>query len=291
MKKIAKSIVMTLVGTMLVAISINMVSLPNELGEGGVTGFTLFLHYTLNFNIPMTAFVANLILLILGWKLLDKMTIIYTLISVVALSFYLAHIHVPAFTPDNQITAPLVTGVLMGSGLGIVIRGGGSTGGTDIIALIINKFLGISVSNALLITDAIIVTSLIFVIGLEKGVISIIGILLTSRILNFWITGYNPKNAIFVISEHYEEIGKEIVENVKRGVTVFNGYGFYSGNDRKILYIVVSNRQLMAVQRIIRRLDPKAFMAVNAIQQVDGEGFTFMPEANPNLYPESSVVE
>ena len=282
---------MTLLGTLLVAISINMVSLPNELGEGGVTGFTLFLHYTLNFNIPMTAFVANLVLLILGWKLLDKMTIIYTLISVVALSFYLAHIHLPVFTPENQITAPLVTGVLMGSGLGIVIRGGGSTGGTDIIALIINKFLGISVSNALLITDAMIVTSLIFVIGLEKGVISIIGILLTSRILNFWITGYNPKNAIFVISEHYEEIGKEIVENVKRGVTVFNGYGFYSGADRKILYIVVSNRQLMAVQRIIRRLDPKAFMAVNAIQQVDGEGFTFMPDANPNLDPESSIVE
>lgn len=285
MKKILVSTAMTIFGTFLVALAINFVSVPNELGDGGVTGLTLFFHYTLNFDIPLTALVLNVIILIVGWKLLSKMTIVYTLLSVAALSFFLKTIHPTPFIPQNQLIAPLVSGVIMGTGLGIVIRGGGSTGGTDILALILNKYLGISVSNALLIFDGVIISLLFFAIGLEKGVISIVGILLYSRVLNFWITGYNPKNAIFVISDHYEEIGEEIMQKVKRGVTIFSGYGFYSRSKRNILYIVVTNRQLMAVQKIIRHIDPKAFVAVNAVQQVDGEGFTFLRE------PEEITVE
>ncbi|MCR8969505.1 YitT family protein [Facklamia sp. 7083-14-GEN3] len=285
MKNIISSLLMTIVGTFLVALAINLVSLPNELGDGGVTGFTLFLHYTLNFDIPKTAFVLNVIILIIGWKLLSKMTIIYTLLSIAALSFFLKVVQPTPFIPDNQLVAPLVSGVIMGTGLGIVIRGGGSTGGTDILALILNKYAGISVSNALLIFDGVIISLLFFAIGLEKGAISIVGILLYSRILNFWVTGYNPKNALFVISEKHEEIGNEIMDKVKRGVTIFSGYGFYSKAQRQILYVVVSNRQLMAVKKIVHNIDPKAFIAVNDVQQVDGEGFTFLRE------PEEMTLE
>ncbi|MGX7109204.1 YitT family protein [Facklamia miroungae] len=285
MKNIITSLSMTIVGTFLVALAINLVSVPNELGDGGVTGLTLFFHYTLNFDIPKTAFVLNVIILIIGWKLLNKLTIIYTLISIAALSFFLQVIQPAPFIPDNQLVAPLVSGVIMGTGLGIVIRGGGSTGGTDILALIVNKYTGISVSNALLMFDGVIISLLFFAIGLEKGAISIVGILLYSRILNFWVTGYNPKNALFIISHKHEEIGNEIMDKVKRGVTIFSGYGFYSKKQRQILYVVVSNRQLMAVKKIVHNIDPKAFIAVNDVQQVDGEGFTFLRE------PEEMTLE
>ncbi len=280
MKKVAISLFMTLLGTALVAFSINFVSLPNELGDGGITGLTLFFHYVFNMNIPITAFILNVIVLVVGWKLLDTKTILYTLVSIGALSFFLAYIKPPVFLPENKLIAPIVTGVIMGSGLGIVIRGGGSTGGTDVIALIINKYFGISVSNALLMCDGIIVFLLFIAIGIERGVITIIGILICSRILNFWITGYNPKHAIMIITDHYEEVGQAVMSQVKRGVTILNGKGFYSRNDKQILYIVVSMRQLFAVEKIIHQIDPKAFVAVNAVQQVDGEGFTFNREEN-----------
>lgn len=292
MKKTIVSLAMTIFGTFLVALSVNMVSVPNELGEGGITGLSLLLYYALNFDIPISAFILNVIVLILGWTLLDRKTILYTLVSIAALSLFLKWVHPYEFVPENQLVAPAVTGILMGSGLGIVIRGGGSTGGTDVIALIINKYFGMSVSTALFLCDAIIVGMLFFVIGMEKGVISIIGILLWSRVLNFWITGYNPKNALMVISDEYEAIGQEVMEKVKRGVTVLNGYGFYSKNARNILYIVVSNRQLMAVEKIIHKHDPKAFITVNAIQQVDGEGFTFTPEVEEiSLEIDDSMAE
>lgn len=291
MKKIIKSTVMTIFGTFLIALAINLVSVPNELGDGGVTGFTLLLHYVFKLDIPITSLIINVVLLILGWKLLDKMTIFYTLIAVAALSIFLRYVQPTPFLPENKIIAPMVSGILMGTGLGIVIRGGGSTGGTDILAFIINKYFGISISTSLLLFDSVIISMMFFVIGIERGMISILGIVLYSRVLHFWITGYNPKNALFVISDKYEEIGQEILEKLNRGVTVFDGTGFYSKKQRQILYVVVSNRQLMAVEKIVNRIDPKAFVAVNAVQQVKGEGFTFFNDSDQSMIEDSLAEE
>lgn len=289
MKQVIKSILLSIIGTFLIALAINWVSIPNALGDGGITGVTLLLHYAFNFNVSVTALILNIIILLLGLKLLNKRTILYTMVSIVSLAFFLNIVKPLPFIPENKIIAPMVTGSLVGLGLGIVIRGGGSTGGTDILALIMNKYLGLPVSTALLMCDGVVVMSLFFVIGIEKGMITIIGILIYSKVINMIVTGYNPKKALYIFSDKYDEIASEVTTRLKRGVTVLNGYGYYSKAQRHVLYIIVTNRQLIEVEKIIKKYDPHAFVAINEIQQVDGEGFTFVREQADQQPLEASI--
>lgn len=271
-----KNILLVIIGTLLFAISVNGVTIPNELGEGGVTGFVLFLNYTLGLNIALTSLIINGFLLILGLKLLDKTTIFYTLVSIISLSVFLEIVKIPPFIPTNQVTAGILKGALMGAGLGIVLLGNGSTGGTDIIALIINKITGISFSTVLFVSDIFIIGLLMTAIGIEKGIITMIAIYITSNIINFMITGLNPKQAFYIISKEHEAIGQAILNEINRGVTVLSGHGLYSKEERHVLFVVVSRRQVMKLQRLIQSYDKNAFVTVSAVQEVHGEGFTYV---------------
>lgn len=275
MKKHLQNILLIISGAAIFAVSVNSIIIPNALGQGGITGFVLFLNYTIGVNIAVTSFMINVFLLIIGWKFLDKLTIIYTLTATSSISFFLEYIHLPHFIPESPITASIAIGILVGISVGIVVVGNGSTGGTDIIALILNKFTGISFSNALFILDLIIVTLLTFVIGLENGIITIISIYISTQIINFILAGLNPKQAFYIVSNKYEDIGEAILKEINRGCTVLKGYGFYSKEERNVLFVVVSRRQVLQLQRLVQFHDPNAFITVSAVQEVHGEGFTY----------------
>lgn len=288
-KDILKNISLILLGTFIFAVAINSVVIANQLGEGGVTGITLLLYYLTGLNPSISNLVINTIIMLIGWRLLEKATIIYTFVAIISMSVFLEFIDIGMFIPANSILAPLTSGFLIGLGIGSVILGHGTTAGVDIIALIINKYVGLPVSIALLIIDVLIVIPLTFVIGLEKGVLTLISIYITSKVLNFVMEGYNPKKALIVISNKHQEIAQEIMERVDRGITVLKGYGYYSKTDKEVLYIVINRIQLMKVQRIINQLDPNAFVTVTEIQQVIGEGFTFHLE-NPAKNVDKEVI-
>ncbi|XJS11721.1 YitT family protein [Aerococcaceae bacterium WGS1372] len=282
-KEVTKNITLVLIGTLVFSIAINSVVIPNHLGEGGVTGVTLLLYYVFDINPSVSNFIINTSLLIVGWRLLEKKTIIYTMLSVVSLSIFLDYVSVPVFIPSNTMLAPLLAGVLIGIGIGIVILGHGTTAGADIIAMIVNKQTGIPISTALLVIDILIIIPLSFVIGLERGIMTVISVYLTSKLVDFVMEGYNPKKALMIVSENYDQIAEEIMLNVDRGITVLKGYGYYSKNEKDILYVVISRLQLMKVQRLINEIDPNAFVTVTGIQQVLGEGFTFHLEERHNV--------
>lgn len=274
-KDIVKNLTLVLLGTLIFSITINSIIIPNNLGEGGVTGVTLLLFYVFGLSPSISNFIINSILLLIGWRLLEKQTIIYTLVSILSLSIFLHYVQLPVFIPTNTILAPLVSGVLVGLSIGIVILGHGTTAGADIIAMIVNKFTGVPLSTALLVIDILIIIPLSIVIGLEKGIMTVISVFLTSKLLDFVMEGYNPKKAVMVISNQHEQIADEVMRTVDRGITVLKGYGYYSKTDKEVLYIVISRLQLMKVQRLINEIDPNAFVTVTGIQQVLGEGFTF----------------
>lgn len=275
LQKILMNIILVLLGNFIFAITINSVVIPNHLGEGGITGFSLFFLYVFGWNNAIVSFIANAIILIIGWKYLDPKTIYYTLLAIVSLSLFLQYVKLGEFVPENTIVAPLLSGFLIGLSIGIVIHGNGTTAGTDILALVMNKYLGISVAKALLILDIMILIPLIFVIGLEKGVMTIITMLVTSQTLSFILEGYNPRKAVTIVSEKHQEIAEKITDVLERGITVLNGYGFYTKRDKHVLYIVINQRQLLTLQKIVNTIDPKAFVTVTDIHQVVGEGFTF----------------
>ncbi|MFL2129619.1 YitT family protein [Ruoffia sp. FAM 26255] len=274
-KTVIKNLALVLIGTFIFSIAVNSIVIPNQLGEGGVTGITLLLFYIFDISPALSNFIINAVIMLIGWRFLEKETIFYTLVAIVSMSLFLEFVFLPSFIPTNSLLGPLASGFLIGLGIGIVILGHGTTAGVDIIALIINKYMGLQVSIALLILDVMIVIPLTVVIGLEKGLLTLISLYITSKILNFVMEGYNPKKAIMVVSNKHDEIAEEIMKRVDRGITVLKGYGYYSKAEKDVLYVVINRIQLIKVQRIINDIDSNAFVTVTGIQQVLGEGFTF----------------
>lgn len=269
------SILMVIIGTFLYAFTVNAVIIPNTLGEGGATGMTLMIFYWLGWNPAIVSFVLNAILLVIGWRHLEKRQIIYTIVSMVVMSVALEYTTDFSFVTDNTVVAAVAGGVLSGLAIGIVSLGGGTTGGTEIIAWILKKYLGIGVSVGLLLIDFLVVLPLTIQIGLEKAMLTLIMLYVMSKVLNFIIEGFNPKKSITIISKQHEAIAMTIQEKIDRGITILDGKGYYSGEAHQILYIVINRHQLINVQNIIYELDPKAFVIITDVQQVIGEGFTF----------------
>ena len=266
---------MVIIGTFLYALTVNAVVIPNTLGEGGATGMTLMIFYWLGWNPAIVSFVLNAILLVIGWRHLEKRQIMYTIVSMVVMSVALEYTTGFSFVSDNTVVAAVAGGVLSGLAIGIVSLGGGTTGGTEIIAWIMKKYLGIGVSAGLLLIDFLVVAPLTVQIGLEKAILTLIMLYVMSKVLNFIIEGFNPKKSITIISKQHEAIAAAIQEKVDRGITILDGKGYYSREAHQILYIVINRHQLIDVQNIIYELDPKAFVIITDVQQVIGEGFTF----------------
>lgn len=271
-----KNIALVTIGTLMFAIAVNWVIIPNHFGEGGVTGLTLLFHYVFNFDTALTNLVLNSILLVIGWKYLDRKTLYYTFLSLAEMTVFLTVLKdIPPFMPDNIFVAAITAGVLSGAGLGLVVLGNGTTAGSDIIAMMMKKYLGMNVSVSLLLIDVLIVTPLIFVIGLEKGVVTLVMLFILSKVMNFILEGFNPRKSVMIITDTPDAIAQAVVEQLDRGVTVLKGYGYYSKNDKEILYVVVNRMQLLPIQRIIHEADPAAFVTITDVHQVLGEGFTF----------------
>ena len=190
----------------------------------------------------------------------------------------------PVFVPENLVVASAAAGVFVGIALGLVILGKGTTAGTDIIAMMMNKYLGWPVSSSLLVIDTIVVTPLAFVIGFEKAVLTLMMLFIASKVINFILEGFNPRKAIMIISNQYELIGQTIQEQLDRGITVLDGHGFYSKDKRQVLYVVVNRQQLMPIQRIIHEIDPNSFVIITDVNQVIGEGFTFYFDDSGNKF-------
>ncbi|WP_314061594.1 YitT family protein [uncultured Vagococcus sp.] len=273
------------VGSFIFAIAVNSFALPNNLGEGGVTGLTMILYYTNGISPAITNVFFNTILLIIGYKFLDRETIFFTLYAVIAMSFFLKLTDQLVVQTSEVIIASMAAGALMGVGMGLIMKGNGTTAGSAILAKLANKYLGWNTSYALLFFDLIVVVPSVFVIGLESMMFTIVSLAVSTKLLDFILEGANPKKTVTIISEKHEKIAEAISNQLERGITIINATGHYKKNDKKMLYVVISRQQLLPIQKIIDDIDPLAFVIINDAQSVIGEGFTrefFEHEDNPN---------
>ncbi|HAA7103253.1 TPA_asm: hypothetical protein GHE37_02265 [Listeria monocytogenes] len=263
-----------IVGALIFSLAVNVFAIPNNLGEGGVTGLTMMLYYLLGWTPAVTTFIFNGILLIIGYKFLDRMTIVWTIVAISFTSIFLHFSEPLAFVANQTFVAAIFAGLMMGIGMGLIMNGGGTTAGSAILAKIANKYLGWNTSYALLFFDLLVVIPSVFVIGFENMLFTIVSLYISTKVLDFILEGYNPKKSVTIISDYYEEIATEIDANLERGITLFNGQGFYMRQDKKILYIVISRDQLLPLTKIVNKYDEKAFFIINDVQSVVGEGFT-----------------
>lgn len=276
MKNISlKSILLITLGNLIFAISVNLFLVANHMGEGGVTGLSILVYYLTNIPIDITYFSVNAILLILGYKYLDKSTVGYTIYSLVMFTIFVRLTAEFNYQFENVMLVPIVNGVLGGASVGIILLAGGSTAGTDIVALFLNKFLNIPLGIGIFIVDMFIIIPSSFVIGFEKTLYTIIMLYISIKVIDYILEGLDPKKSIMIISTKYEDIAKEITEKVERGITVLHGQGYYTKQEKRILYVIVSRREVINITKIINHIDSKAFVTISNVSQVTGEGFTF----------------
>jgi uncharacterized membrane-anchored protein YitT (DUF2179 family) len=279
MKKTTRDIIFIIIGSFLFALGVNLFVIPNELGEGGVTGITIITYYLFEWSPGLVNLILNAFLLMIGYKFLNKVTTIYTIIAVVFNSLFLHLTEGWNIASDELMVNAIFGGIIIGAGIGLVIRVGGTTAGTTILARITHKFLGWNISYGLLFFDLIVAFSSYFIIGAEKLMLTIIMLYVGTKVMEFVIEGLNPKKAITIISDKPDDIAKQVTTLMDRGVTVYSGHGYYTKTPKEILYIVISKQEVIKLKRIVQSTDPNAFIAIHDVRDVFGEGFIDISKA------------
>ncbi|MBG9980298.1 YitT family protein [Facklamia sp. DSM 111018] len=279
---IAYSIVMVTLGCIVYAAGVNSFVLPNHFGNGGVAGIAIIFYYLKEIPTGTTNLIVNAIILAIGYRFLDMRTLVFTIYAMLVTSWALNTVFPPIFISDNILISAMAGGIVMGIGLGMIIKGHGSSAGTDIIAMILKKYTGLNFATGTFILNMSIVLASSFVIGAENTFATIFMKFLTSKALELVTVGFSQRKSMMIITENPEPIAKMIIESIDRGITVFKAYGYYSRAEREVLYIVVSRPQVIKIERMISAIDSNAFITVTDVQEVIGQGFTFYNTSNKN---------
>ena len=269
--------VMIFIAMMSYCIGWNIFLLPNSITTGGVPGVSSVIFWGTGIPVQWTYFGINAVLLlialrILGWKFCVK-TIYAVVVLTLATTYVNANYH-GHLLQDQPFMASIIGAVFCGSGVGLGLGSNGSTGGTDIIAAIVNKYRDISLGRVILICDVIIISSSYFVLkDWEKVIYGYVVLYVTAFCIDQMVNSMRRSVQFFIISEKYHEIGERINKEPHRGCTVIDAQGFYSGRDVKMLFVLAKRRQSEVIFRIINDIDPNAFVSQSAVIGVYGEGF------------------
>jgi uncharacterized membrane-anchored protein YitT (DUF2179 family) len=252
--------------------------LPNNITTGGVPGVSSILYWGLGIPVQVTYFTINaglllLALRILGYKFCMK-TIYAVLVLTIAVTLfrhYTAGVHI---LHDQPFMASVLGAVFCGCGVGLGLSANGSTGGTDIIAAIVNKYRDVSLGRVILICDVFIISSSYFVLrDWEQVIYGYVVLFITAFCVDQVVNSTRRSVQFFIISDKYDEIGHRINENPHRGCTVINAQGFYSGHEVKMLFVLAKRSESGTIFRLIDEIDPSAFVSQSAVIGVYGEGF------------------
>lgn len=274
----AKDYVMIALGMILYGIGWTVFLLPNDITTGGVPGIASIVYFAIGLPVQYVYFAINFILLLLAIRILGWKFSIKTIFAVFTLTFFLSVIQQVTqgitLLHDQPFMACVIGASFCGSGIGIAFSSNGSTGGTDIIAAIINKYRDITLGKVMLICDLIIISSSYFVLkDWEKVVYGYVTLYICSFVLDQVVNSARQSVQFFIISDKYEEIGKRINVYPHRGVTVINASGFYTGKEIKMLFILAKKRESGIIFHLIKEIDPNAFVSQSAVIGVYGEGF------------------
>lgn len=267
------NILTIIVGSFLFAIGVNSFMIAGNLGEGGFIGISIILYYAFGISTALSNLVLNFIILIIGFKFLGKRAMYYTIFTIPMTSIALWLTESWQVQTDEILINTVFGGLFIGTGIGLILRVGATTAGTTILAKMANKFLDVNVSYALLFFDLIVITIGLTVMTLEQVLLTVIALYVATKIMDFIIEGMNPKKAITIISEKPEVLGEMINTEIKRGVTIMDGRGFYSQEDKDILYVVINKSQLSRLKRAIKKHDENAFVVVHDVNSVLGNYF------------------
>lgn len=277
--QIKKFLIIT-IGLIILACGLYYFLIPSNLAVGGATGLALVISTLIpSLNYSVILVIINLILFITAFIVLGKEFSGYTLYASLMLSgiFAILEMITPMAEPfTDDLFINLIFGILIaGVGIGIIFNQNASTGGTDILAKIINKFSHIDMGKSLMIPDFLITLAAGFVFGPRLGMYSLLGVIINSIVIDRIIAGFNVKINMIIISEEFDAINDYINKDLDRGTTIYHATGGYSKEDKRIINTVVERSEYIKIRDFIRAIDKRAFVTISHITEVEGEGFTY----------------
>jgi len=279
-----KNIVFILIGSAIFSFGLVHFNMQNNLAEGGFTGITLLLYFLFHIDPSISNLVLNIPIFFIGWKMLGKTMFTYTIVGTVSLSVFLAifqrfQIHMPL--QHDLALAALFAGVFIGTGLGIIFKFGGTTGGVDIIARLINKHYQVAMGRTMFIFDACVITISLTYLNYKEAMYTLVAVFVAAKVIDFMQEGAYAAKGAMIISEKDDIIQKKITEEMERGVTILKGVGSYTKQERNVLYCVVPKNELVHLKSVVTSVDPHAFVSVSDVHDVLGEGFTLDEHKKP----------
>ena len=270
-----KDILGILFGAFIVAVSIQLILVPVHMLTGGISGIAIILNFLTGADIWLWYIALNVPIFIVGYKYISKRFVFYSLIGMLALTFFLGMCKNWQLDLglDNLLLAAILGGVINGLGTGITLRSKGSTGGLDIIAVIISKFWGYKFGNIFFYVNLGILAVFLMTSNLELTLFSAISIFISGKVVDKVQLGANVSISAMIISTQCNDIAMEIIEILHRGCTYLAGRGAYTGEGRDIIMVIVSGRQLTRLKEIVFQIDPNAFITINETSEVFGQGF------------------
>lgn len=285
-KRSVTEILYMLMGTCLAGFAIATFILPAKIASGGVNGIATIIYHLLGWEPGLVMLGISIPLFFLGMMVFGKLYGFKSLGGTFLLSVWVSLFgkltayngFLPYVDRMDTLLSAIFGGVLLGSGIGIVMRSGANTGGTDIVAQIVSRFTPLALGTALFLTDALVIVIGAVVFGFERALFAVITLYLSGQMINFMVMSLGTKYAktAYIVSEKHEAIGERIISELHHGGTLINGTGVFTGQDRPMLMAVVHNQQINALMQIVHEEDPKAFMFVHETYQALGEGFVPM---------------
>ncbi|HPF87784.1 MAG TPA: YitT family protein [Candidatus Limiplasma sp.] len=260
-------------GCVIGALAFPMFLVQYDIAPGGLTGITTILHYLFSLPIGLTSLALNIPLFIMGYRLLGRVFAFRSLIATILFSLLIDWLPVQPFQADILLSS-VFGGVLMGAGIGLILRGSATTGGSDLIAKMIHaRFQHISVGVILFAIDCCVVLSAAFLITPKAALYALICIFISARVVDIVVQGFAQHKACYIITCKHEVMKQRLLAELDRGITILNAKGGYSNADRPVLLCIISAQELARLKLIVRMEDEKAFMFITAAHEVLGEGF------------------
>ena len=276
---------LVLAGALLQAVALRLFLVPADLASGGISGISQLINHYTGWPIGLMVFIGNLPLFVLGWRYLGgRRFVLRTVVAVAAYSLFTDLLLLVPFFPKNGLTNDLVLNSLYGAaasgiGYGLVYRAQGTSGGSDILARILNRWRGIPMMQSYLMTDTLVILAAGFVFGWQKALYAIIVLYVSGLVVDSTLEGAGTVRTALIVSGQCDAVSQRILSEMERGVTILNGTGAYTGAARPVIYCVVNRSEIQQLKTIVHETDPKAFMVIGQAHEALGEGFQSFKKA------------
>lgn len=255
-----------MVGSVLASIALEIFLIPNNVIDGGITGISIILNHLTKLPLGVFIFILNIPFLIVGYKQIGKTFTLSTLFSVIILSIGVTFLHPVERITQDILLASVFGGILLGIGVGLIIRNGGSLDGTEIIAIILDRTTGFSIGEIVMFFNLFILSSAGIVFGWDRAMYSLIAYFIAFKVIDTIVEGLDEAKSVYIISEKYEDITDALLARLGRGVTLLMGEGGYRGESTKVIYVVVSRLEIAKLKSIVQGFDEDALMTIGGVE-------------------------